>query len=236
MNKLLLLLGLPILLSFQTDNRPTTRIIFGDNLEVMNGNVKQLISIQRFYSRIHKDPIIYRDTFNFDRRGDIIDIRSGNSGDKNYHGDKNFHIVYSYKYDHNGTPAETVANTIGHGSGKFIYGKDGRITEELSYDEKGGLWGAASYKYDALGNVAEYEYQLIKDKSIQNHKYKYNKKYVTEEISSREGRTYNISYEYKTFDSKNNWMLLVKITRDTSGLSILYTGIRYIAKSPIINP
>jgi len=214
MNKFILLLGLPILLSFQTDNHPITRIIFGNNLEVMNGNVKQLINIQGFYSPLHKDHIIYRDTFNFDRRGDIIDIRSVNSGDRNYHGDKKFHIVYSYKYDHNGKSTETVANTIGHGSGKFIYGKDGRITEELSYDEKGVLWGTASYKYDTLGNVVEYEYQHIKDKSIQRHEYKYDKKNIAEEISSREERTYNISYQYKTFDSKNNWTQLVKVAQD----------------------
>jgi len=214
MNKLLLLLGLSILLSFQTDNYLTTTIIYGNNLERMNGRVKQLINIGDFYfSHIHRDPIIHRDTINFDRKGDIIDIRSGNLGDKTYH------IIYSYKCDRDGKPVETIANTIGYGSGKYVYGKERRIIEELEYDEKGVLWGTGSYKYDTLGNVVEYEYRYIKDKSIQIHEYKYGKKYISEEIRSEFGRTHNIVYQYKAFDSENNWTQLIKVTPDPSGIS-----------------
>ena len=70
MNKLILLLGLPMLLSFQTNNHPSTTIIYGDNLEVMNGNVRQLIDITASYSRIN------RDTINFNKKGEIIVIKA----------------------------------------------------------------------------------------------------------------------------------------------------------------
>src|ERR1700749_2394141 len=101
MKRFIFLLVLPCVLAFQANNHQKTTIVYGDNLEVINGSVRQLINSIASHSRID------RDTINFNKKGEIIDVKS-------LSGDKHYHIKYSYKYSSNGKPTEILTNSIGY--------------------------------------------------------------------------------------------------------------------------
>jgi len=147
MKKLIFLLVLPLVLSFQQDKTKHIVIVAYREPEMMYGNVKQVIELRPDKIKSDELQLCPFDTTNFDKRGDPIETKLGI---------KNRHcmlITYSTKYDEHGKRSITIVDD----GNKKIYRFDSNdhIVKSENHTTSSQLLDYDIYKYDSAGDIME---------------------------------------------------------------------------------
>jgi hypothetical protein len=195
-----------ILSSFQGNTLPKTTRLLNDNLELLNGNVKQLIETEHNHTMESEYPEAWSIITDFDKKSDVVSQRRAELWDKKWH-----KIEYSYKYDAAGEKTEVRVRTSEKLLSIYKYGKDEVIQSLILYWNKNQSQGKVIFKYDKLGNVIEVN--PTEGNYFFKSRYVYdNKGHVIKEIDMPDdkGQGFVYSIEYKSFDQKGNWLEKVK--------------------------
>jgi hypothetical protein len=203
MNKSIFLLLVLLSLSFQKSDKPKTTMLFNAHLEVLNGQIKQLIETEHNHTLESESPEAWSIITDFDKKGNIISQKRQELWEKKWRA-----IRYLYKYNVVGKKTETSVKTYEKTKSVYKYAKDGVIRETLLYTKKNQLQGKEIYKYDKVGNMSE----LDIDEEDYSYKIKYlydSKRRLIKEINEH-GPEFSI--EYKSFDRNGNWVKKMRIS------------------------
>ncbi|HTE02074.1 MAG TPA: hypothetical protein VK668_22455 [Mucilaginibacter sp.] len=203
LNKIILIAIVLPCLSFQKDNRPKKTMLLNDHLEILNGNVKQIIETGIDSGG---SPLLmrYGDTTSFDRRGNALERRIGYGI-----GSRKLSLnTYTNSYNEKGMKTETIIET-NKSADKNIYKYDqsGHIVKSWVENKKKEKKFQTSYKYDVNGKVIEIDYILSANYGLQRLLFKYNSKgmLVEQNLFSGNNLADKSLFQYPSFDSKNNW-------------------------------
>ena len=205
---ILILCTLP-LISFQVIPTSKTTRLFNDNLEILNGNIKQLIETEHNHTIESEYPLAWAIVTNFDKKGKVVSQKRKELWDKKWH-----EIKYLYKSDSNGKEIQVGIKTSEKSISTYKYGADGIIKESILYWNKSELKGKVIYKYDNWGNVVQIN--PTQGEYFFKTKYLYDsKQHIIKEIwhVNDKGQGFEYSIEYKSFDSKGNWLKKLKTNR-----------------------
>ena len=200
-------------LSFQKEDKPKTTMLFNDNLEILKGSVKQLIETEHNHTAESDYPLAFVTNTDFDRRGDIISQRKMEIWEKKWR-----QIKYLYKYNTKGRKAKTVVifpkewGSNSHSIWTYKYDESGNIVESAIHWGKEKIKGKEIYKYNSNGNMIEIN--PINGDYFYKIGYKYNNKgLLIKETEDPDQNGHGLGYliEYKSFDSKGNWLKKIRI-------------------------
>jgi len=200
-------------LSFQKGDKPETTRLLNDNLEVLNGSVKQLIETEHNHTAESDYPLAFVTNTDFNKGGDIISQRKMEIWEKKWR-----EIKYTYQYDSKGRKTKTIVGfpkewgSNSYGIWTYSYDKNGNIVESTIHWRKEKPKGEENYKYDANGNMIEIN--PIKGDYFYRTAYRYNNKgLLIKETAEPDQNGHGLDYliEYKSFDSKGNWLKKIRI-------------------------
>jgi len=217
LKKFVLVLLLPFFFACKTGHNKIVWTHFDEDLDMLHGDVKQVTII---YDRPLAKSFYY--VFNIDRdgkeRGLHVHFQSTHLKTRyvaKYDKSSNTEDFIGYTKDISGSKRNQVSGneTI---VGIYKYDNQGRI---IKYVKIGGVEDRNSYiyKYNNLGDLIEcdeYDDGQLESKTT----FKYDKRYlITESLAEFEedSSLEKISYQYKNFDSMNNW--LTKIIKSEDG-------------------
>jgi hypothetical protein len=212
-HKLIFIFLVFIALSCKKKGQAYTRLYADDGMEVLNGNVKEiLIGDSSSKADFHN---VY-----FDRQGNMIASTqrstniSGTIAGKDTVRDTSVYyekVAYAFIYDHDSQQIALLGNVVSGNSkhiSRFEFDKKGLLIkyDPNTIDTMGGPLN--QYKYDTVANkvnrLCEYRNVALEpDRYI----YKYDNKHRLKEMDFFEGMPLrNTSYHYIDFDSHNNWI------------------------------
>ena len=204
----LLLIPLCLFLSsFQELTVSKTTRLLNDNLEILNGSVKQLIETEHNHTIESEYPQSWTIITNFAKNGNIISQSRREYWEKTGH-----EIRYSYKYDSKGKKTEAIVNRTYYKTKEiYKYGSDDIIQESRLYWNKNKFQNKVIYKYDKTGNTIESEVNENQRRYRVEYLYDGNSRMIKEtETPNGEGNGIEFFLEYKSFDSKGNWLKMVR--------------------------
>jgi len=215
MYKSILIIFTLLSLSFRKDDKPKITRLFNYNLEVLNGSVQQLIETEHNHTAESDYPLAFVTNTDFDRRGDIVSQRKMEIWEKKWR-----RIKYVYQYDAKGSKTKAVVlfpkewGSNSYSIWTYKYDKSGNIVESEIHWNRYKSRGKESYKYDSNRNLKESIPEQGKETYFLKMVYRYNEKgLLVKEIESPDQNGHGLDYliEYKSFDSKGNWLKKIRI-------------------------
>jgi len=223
LKKSALLLLLPLFFTCKTENNKIVWTHFDEDLDELHGDIMQ-VTIK--YDHPFAKSFYY--VFNIDRDGNEIGVHM-------HFGEIHLRTRYVTKYDKSSNTVDFIgymkdisgskrhqvsgSETI---DGIYKYDNQGRIIKFLKI---GGVDDGDSsiYKYNNFNDLIERN-DYSDGKLHSKTKFKYdNRHLITESLGEFEGDSSSekISYQYKNFDSRNNW--LIKIIKSEDGTNTILT-------------